>query len=175
MANYGVDTVASGAVRYLRTFPDIAALLGAFPAGDVNAGLPYIFQEDLLVTLEGQSCMAVVCSEFGGWGPMSLPLTTPQYMRLSLEVYADPQRDSFNNISESRGGLRQRTMQLFQTVNSHLHRTDPDPVVWGDLRTVGCELLTRPQPQPVPDGDMMQVWQAFYGVLVLGAVDIPVV
>jgi hypothetical protein len=164
-----VDTISSGAVKYLSGFSDITSLLGSFTDAGPNFGLPFLFQEDLLVSLEGSSSMAIVCSDEGGWGAMAGPLTTPQYMRLSVELYADPLRDSSFNILESKGSVHQRTATLWATINTHLHRTNPDSVLWGDLRTTSCELLTRPTPQPVPDGDLMQVWQSYYGVTVLGA------
>lgn len=169
-----LDDVASGAVAYLSTFSDVLALLGSVPVagGDPNSGRPYIFKDDLLATLEGTSQAALVCSDYGGWGA-PLPLATPRFVRLSVELFVDPARDSAHNINESQGLTRQRGKALFAQVNYHLHRTAADAVSWGDLRTVGCELLTEPQFLRADDGDGLQHGQAFYGVLVFGSADSP--
>ena len=176
-----MDDVASGAVLILRTYPDVTALLGSFPQTDTNpgfAGQPWIFKDDILIRAEGQSivygtsALALVCSDAGGWGE-PMPLTTPRYNRLQVDIWADPQRDAFHNIIETSGVTRQRIKACFATLNFHLHRTDPDMQLWGDLRTAGCQLLTEPAAQPVPDGDGVLKATAYYGVSVFGVVGVP--
>src|SRR5262249_21508369 len=114
--------------------------------------------------------MAIVCSDAGGWGEPQ-PLTTPRYNRLQGDIYVDPLRGSDHSIQETSGATRQRGKTLFTLVNFHLHRTNPDMQLWGDLRTTGCQLLTEPQFRPFPDGDGVQYATAYYGVSVFGATD----
>jgi hypothetical protein len=177
-----VDNVASGAVKVLAALSDVTAAVGTFPASDtVNYGVPWIFNTDILVTMEGTSAvigtnaMAIVCSDAGGWGE-PMPLTTPRYNRLQVDFWVDPLRDSSHNITETAGATIQRGKQLFTLVNLHLHRTNPDMQLWGDLRTVGCQLLTEPQFLGVTDAEMggvpVQKGTAYYGVSVFGATDV---
>lgn len=168
-----IDDVGSGAQQYLLGFTDVTSLLGAFAATDpnpANAGLPWLFKDDLLTVMEGTSAAAVVCSPFGGWSA-PIPLSSFDFERLSVEVYVDPLRDSANNITESSGATKQRGMAVFAAVKFRLHRTDPDTVTWGDLVTTGCQLLTKPQFTKVPDGDGLLVGQSFYGVTCGGWLD----
>jgi hypothetical protein len=171
--------VASGAVQYLSAVPAVTSLLGSFAQTDPSpgfAGRPWIFKDDRLVRLEGQSvvygaqAVCLVCTEAGGWA-VPEPLTTPYFMRLEVGIYVDPLRDAAHNITETSGTTRQRGRAVAAAVRSALHRTDPDAVLWGDLRTVGCQLLTEPQFLPDPDGDGIQAGMAYYGVLVFGASD----
>lgn len=176
-----LDDVGSGAVQYLAGFTDVTSLLGSFAVSDPNypsfAGKPFLFKDDLLTRIEGTGAIALVCSAAGA-SQNTLPLTTPRFERLSVEVYADPSRDSSNNVTETQGVTRQRAMALFAAVNFRLQRTDPDVVLWGNLRTVGCELLTVPQFYEMPDSgptggigrsDGTQRGQAYYAVSVFGA------
>ncbi len=174
-----MDDVGSGAVKFLSGLTAVTAALGSFPANDANTSLqgkPWIFKDDLLVRMEGQSifyvtqALALVCSDGGGWA-VPAPLTTPRFTRLQVDIYVDPLRDSGHSITETSGATKQRGKAMFTLANLYLHRTSPDAVLWGDLRTVGCELLTEPRFEPVPDGDGLQLGTAFFGVMVFGSTD----
>jgi hypothetical protein len=169
-----MDDIATGCVQYLATFSDVTSLLGSFSNTDpviANQGKPWIFNADPLVTLEGSSAAALVCSEFGS-------VTTPQrlgterYGRLSVQLYVDPARDSSRNITETSALTKNRGNALFNAVQFRLHRTDNDAVVWGDLVTTGCRLITDGPWLPVPDGDHLLVKQAFYEVSFSGWTDV---
>jgi len=168
-----VDDVASGAVRYLAAFPDVTGLLGAFPAGDpiaANAGQPWLFADTnagVLKVMEGSSAAAVVCGDFGGWS-VAEPLGTLRFRRLRLDVWVDPVRDSGSNVTESSSLTTNRGLAVFAAVQFRLQRTDPDAVLWGNLVTTDCHLLTDIQFLPVPDGDMLQRGTAYYGVSCAG-------
>jgi hypothetical protein len=166
--------VGGGAVQYLRQFSDITSLLGYFPPDDPispNAGLPWIFKDDILVTMEGTGRAALACAQQGGWG-VPQPMTTSRWQRLSVTVHIDAQRDADQNIIESSGMTKERGYAIFNAVQKHLQRTDPDAVMWGDIRTVGCQLLSEAGPwSDVADGDHYLMAQAFYGVLVFGSTD----
>jgi hypothetical protein len=174
-----MDDIASGVVKFLSALTDVTAGLGSFPANDPNTtlqGKPWIFKDDLLVVMEGQSvfystlAIALVCSDGGGWSEPS-PLTTPRFNRLKLDIHVDSLRDSGHSIAETSGEPKSRGKALFTLVNTHLHRINPDMQLWGDLRTVGCQLLTEPSFVPMPDGDGVYTGTAYYGVSVFGATD----
>jgi len=168
-----VDDVASGAVRYLAGFADVTSLLGSFPLSDpitANAGKPWLFSDNnqgVLTVMEGSSAAAIVCSDFGGWD-VPPPYGTVRFRRLRLDIWIDPARDASRNVTESSSVTTNRGLALFAAVQFHMQRTDPDVVLWGDLCTVGCQLLTDIQFLPVPDGDWLQRGSAYYGVTASG-------
>jgi|SRR6516225_1477735 hypothetical protein len=174
-----MDDVASGAVQVLRQVTPLLALIGSFSANaDPSfAGQPWIFKDDILVRVEGQSvfygsnAVALVCSDAGGWNEPQ-PLITPRFNRLQVDIWADPLRDASHSITETSGGTKQRIKAVFAVMNFALHRTNPDMQLWGDLRTVGCQLLTEPQALLEPDGDGIYKGTAYYGVSVFGVTDV---
>ena len=168
-----MDDVGSGAVQYLTQFSDVTSLLGSFSGTDpvvANRGLPWIFNSDPLVTLEGSGSAALVCSDFGGWQPPP-QLGTWRFARLAVQVYVDPARDGNRNITETSALTKNRGDAVFNAVQYRLQRTDPDALAWGDLVTTGCQLLTDGPWLAVPDGDHLLVKQAFFGVSWTGFTD----
>jgi len=115
--------------------------------------------------------VALVCSDAGGWNEPQ-PLITPRFNRLQVDIWADPLRDASHSITETSGGTKQRIKAVFAVMNFALHRTNPDMQLWGDLRTVGCQLLTEPQALLEPDGDGIYKGTAYYGVSVFGVTDV---
>jgi len=173
-----MDDVASGAVQFLAGISAVTTLLGSFSESDpvtANQGLPWVFLENPLVRVQGTSAAALVCSPAGSWSA-SLPYGTARFMRLSVELYVDPQRDSAQNVTETPGLTIVRGEQLFSVVNSFLHRRSSDIQIWGDLVTDSCVLLAEGQFVQVPtgDGDWLQHKQAFYGVGATGWADVAV-
>lgn len=168
-----MDDVGTGSWRYLSGFSDVTSLLGSFSLADPvigNRGMPYLFTSDLVVNLKGTTQAAVVCSDFGGWSPPP-QLGSQRFRRLRVDVYVDPVRDAALNISQTNAATVNRANQVFNAVQRHLHRRDPDTVVWGDLVTFGCQLLTEPQFASVPNGDWMLMGSATYGVYLSGWTD----
>lgn len=179
-----MDDVASGAVAYISTLTDVTALIGAFPSDDpvvANRGVPWIFKENLAITVEGSSvalgtrAVALVCRHAGGWGA-ARPLNTERFMRLMVDIYVDPLRDSARNTTEIGSGRTVLTgNQVFSVLNGHLHRRNPDRQAWGDLVTTSCDLLSEPSSwTSVPDGDHLIMGTATYGVMTYGWTDIAV-
>jgi hypothetical protein len=164
-----VDDVASGSVRYLSQFSDVTSLLGAFSLSDPNsgfAGKPWLFSDTnqgVLKVMEGSSASAVVCGDFGGWA-VPPQLGTARYRRLRVDIWTDPLRDAQSNVTETSSLTANRGLAVFAAVQFRLQRTDPDAVLWGDLCTNGCQLLTEPEFQPVADGDWLLRGTAYYGV-----------
>lgn len=168
-----MDDVASGAVQFLTQFSDITSLLGSFSATDpvvANQGKPWIFNADVLFDMEGSSAASLVCSDFGGWQAPP-QLGTWRFGRLSVQIYIDPARDGNRNITETSALTINRGSAIFNAVQFRLQRTNPDTVLWGDMVTTGCQLLTDGPWLPVPDGDHLLVKQAFYGVSFSGWID----
>jgi hypothetical protein len=161
-----VDDVASGAVRYLAGFGDVTSLLGVFPAGTPNAGMPWLFADNnqqSLAVVEGTQQAAIVLGDFGGWDAPA-PMATARFRRLRADIWVDPLRDAANNVIETSSLTANRGMAVFNAVQFRLQRTDPDAVFWGDLCTIGCQLLTDIRFLPVSDGDWLQRGTAYYGV-----------
>jgi hypothetical protein len=170
------DSVATGAVKYLSTFTDVTSQLAAFSVSDpnaANAGKPWLFADNnqgVLATLEGSQGSALVCADAGGWG-VPPQLGSQRFRRLRIDVWTDPLRDVSNNITETSVYTANRCLSVFNRVQFRLQRLDPDTVLWGDLCTIGCQLLTEPQPAPVSDGDNLLWGTAYFGVLFSGWTD----
>ena len=168
-----MDDVASGAVRYLTQFADVTAMLGSFSLSDpqtANAGRPWLFADNnqgVLATMEGSSAAAVVCGDFGGWDVPPM-LGTLRFRRLRVDVWVDPLRDANRSVTETSSLTTNRGLAVFAATQFRLQRTDNDAIFWGDLCTVGCQLLTDIQFTPVPDGDWLQRGTAYYGVACSG-------
>jgi hypothetical protein len=173
---FAADDVAIAAWTYIRTFSDVQGIVGTFPEDDPNgfAGLPYLFTDNLLVQMKGSQTSAVVFNDAGGWQ------APPQYgsqrfRRLRVDVWTDPLRDASDNIVVTKSNTVNRCLQVFNILHRHLQRRDSDIQVWGDMVTYGCQLLTEPNPDQVPDGDSqgmgLIMGTAFYGVCISGWTD----
>lgn len=151
------DNLVQGAVKWLLTFTDVLAVLGTNPAGK-----HFLFQSTMWTNLEGTGTTAAVIGRAGGW---TSPNThnTMRFPRLSLEMWADPIRDSGGN-EINRGEAERRIDAAFLTLDTHLHRPQGGATWWGTVRTVGCTRLGEPTVYPVPDGGGLQRLLAFYGV-----------
>jgi hypothetical protein len=164
-----VDDVGGGAVRYLSGFSDVTSLLGSFPGGDANpanAGKPWLFSDSnqgMLQVVEGTSASAIVLSDFGAWDT-PVPMATARFRRLRVDIWTDPLRDAYKNVTETSALTANRGTAVFNAVHFRLQRTDPDVVFWGDLCTNGCQLLTDIQWLPMADGDWLLRGVAYYGV-----------
>lgn len=163
------DDVGTGSFKYLSTFSAVTSGVGTFQAGP-NLGQPYLFTGDIFANMKGTSALAVVCNDFGGWSAPPM-LGSQRFRRLKVDIWADPQRDASGNVTVTTADTVNRANALFTVVNNHLHRRDPDTVVWGDLVTFGCQLLTEPQWAVVPDGDWLMMGTAVYAVYIGGWTD----
>lgn len=171
------DDVATGGCQFLKTFSDVTSALGAFSVSDPNpslAGQPFLFSANILVTVKGTQASSCVLTDFGGWGQAPVG-GTGRWRRLRVDVYTDPLRDTNNNINISLFSTVNRCLEVFAILHRHLQRRDPDTQLWGDLVTYGCQLLTEPYPQQIPDGDAggmgVVMGSAVYGVNISGWTD----
>jgi hypothetical protein len=173
-----MDDVGGGAVRYLAGFSSVTGLLGSFPVNDpitANAGKPWLFSDTttsgVLTRMKGTSRAALVCADFGGWD-VPPPLGSVRFRRLRVDLWVDPARDAEGNVAETSALTTNRGLAIFAAVQSRLQRKDGDAIAWGDLVTVGCQLLTDISFSPVPDGDWLQRGIAYYGVQCSGWTDV---
>ncbi len=175
-----VGCLAAAAQEWLITFPDVVASVGAFPADDPiaeNAGQPFIFAENLFIDIRTYpGTIAVVLTDIGGW-QAPIALNSFRFRRLRLDIYADPLRDDAGNVIESSTMTEDRALGTFVAFNSHLHRKDPDAIVWGDeLVTLQCQLITEPDfvqwPVASGSGITTQLGSAVYGVTFSGWLDV---
>jgi hypothetical protein len=161
-----VDNVGSGAAKYLSQFSDVTSLLGSFPLTDPvtgNAGQPWLFNGNILVDIKGSSAAALVLTDFGGWQAPPM-LGSQRFRRLRVEVWVDAQRDALGNIITTSQGVINAGNVVFNAVHRRLQRRDPDTVMWGDMVTFACQLLTEPAFNRLPDGDWAMLGIASYGV-----------
>lgn len=167
------DDVGSGAAKFLNQFSDVTSLLGSFSVSDPNTGLrgvPWLFNSNILADIKGSGAAAVVLSDFGAW-------TAPQQLsgarnrRLRVDIYQDARRDAGGNIAVTDAGTINAGNHLFNTMHLHLQRRDSDTVVWGDLVTYACQVITEPAFARLPDGDWAMLGTAVYGVSFSGWTD----
>lgn len=153
------DDLVQGATKYLQGFDDVLAALGSYAATTT----PWLFQHELWVAMEGTQSTAAVLAPGGGWaGPNEH--NTLRFERLSVEVWADPRRDSTGNIIEP-GEVYRRIDAAYLALDSHLHRPQSGTQMWGTVRTVSCTRLVEPLTYAVPDGNGLLRLQVFYGVV----------
>lgn len=141
------DDIVTGCIKFLQAKPDVIAALGT----DRETGAPMLFGYNDWSTLEGsQSTCAIIANE-GGWaGPNAH--NTLRFPRLSLNIWADPQRDAGNNAILP-GEVMRRVDAVFEVIDNHLHRPEGETQMWGSVRTVASVRLTEPVIYRVPDGD----------------------
>lgn len=153
------DHLVQGVVKWLQGFSDVLEVLGATTVSHV----PYLFQTNLWVTMEGSQSTAAVFSRAGGWAGPNLH-NTMRFPRIQLEIFADPLRDTGNRVTDP-GEVERRIDAVHKIIDRHLHRPQNGVQWWGSVRTIGCTRLAEPTVYPVPEGGGLQRLQAFYGVI----------
>lgn len=154
----GLDVI-SGCAEYLATFPELTDLLGKFDSD----GAPYLFQDEIrFAELEGTQKTALVVADGGSWGS-SNEHNTMEFPRIRIELYVDPIRDSMLNWTEPSEAQR-RGRLIWQVIRKILHRPQGGDRMWGQVRTLSCVELNRPQPFKVTDGDGMLMFLGFFAV-----------
>jgi hypothetical protein len=168
-----MDDVGSGAAKYLSQFSDVTSLLGSFSVTDPvtgNQGKPWLFNGNILVDIKGSAAAALVLIDFGGWQAPPM-LGSQRFRRLRVDLYVDAQRDVQGNIIQSDQATINTGNAVFNAVHRRLQRRDPDTIVWGDMVTFACQLLTEPAFNRLPDGDWAMLGIATYGVSLSGWTD----
>jgi len=152
------DDLVQGCVKWLLDEDTIHSVLGVFP--DTN--VPWLYQHSLWSRVEGTQSVAAVISRAGGWAGAN-EYNTLRFPRLSLEIYADPLRDTQGNVTQP-GETWRRIEAAWVAFDTLLHRPSADTVMWGTVRTITCTRLGEPLIYPVPDGDGSLRLQQFYAV-----------
>ena len=173
-----MDDVASGVYYYLNGLSDVLDVIGSFPADDPdNAGVPWIFVRNVYTRMEdvsivkGSQAVALVCC-YMGQGSAASDSSTAFFQRLEVDIWVDPLRDAMGNVT-SPSETENRGLQVFQVIDSHLHRVSADENVqqWGDLITVSSTRMAAPVWYAVPDGDGLIRGVTFYNVGTFGNYD----
>ncbi len=141
------DDVVQGVVKYLQSQPAVVATLGTFE----GTTSPWLFQRRMWAEIEGSSSTACMLYSDGGWTSANNH-NTLRFPRLSMEIWADPLRDSQNNVTNPAEVWR-RINRTYHIIDSYLHRPQGGTVYWGTVRTVDCVRLAEPTSYEVPDGD----------------------
>lgn len=158
MTGVTTDDIVQGAVKWLTTFDDVKAVLGAY-----DDDTPYLYQNKLWSRVEITQSTAAVIRQAGGWAGANIT-NTMRFPRLVLEIWADPLRDSMGNITEP-GETYRRIRDAYNVLDKRLHRPQGGDQMWGSVRTISCVRLTEPdEPFPIPDGDGLLRLTAFYAV-----------
>lgn len=167
--------VSGGAYHYLSSLPDVLELVGSFPDDDPdNSGVPWIFVHNLYTRMESQSivkgsqAVALVCIT-AGLGSGVLDYSTVRWQKLELDIWVDPLRDQFGNITKP-SETSHRGQNIFTVLDSHLHRAalQDKTQVWDTLVTINGIRLTEPVWYPVPDGDGLIRGVCFWDIATYG-------
>lgn len=154
------DDIVSGAVTWLRAQPEAIAAVSTYViTGQSTVG---IFQYRPWATLEGTSTTCAVITNDGGWAAPN-PHNTLRFPRLTLNIWADPLRDSVNNVVDP-GEVMRRAFATYRVFDKLLHRTGGPEVVWGQLRVLSSVRLVEPTIYVVPDGDGLVRCQVIYAI-----------
>lgn len=155
------DDIVSGGVKFLLAQPECVAAVSTYIIG--GRQVPGIFgYRPWNDTIEGTSTTCAVLSSEGGWAGANLH-NTLRFPRLTLNIWADPQRDGGHNVT-SQPEVMRRSFNVFRVFDRFLHRTGGDAVMFGTLRVVSSTRLTEPSVLTVPDGDGLVRLQTSYAV-----------
>lgn len=159
MSVTATEDIVTGAVRYLRTQPEVLDAVDTFT---INGKLtPGVFSYRLWTRMEGSQSTAVVIQHDGGWATPNIH-NTLRFPRLVLNVWADPLRDEQNNNVDPR--VQGRANACFEIVDRFLHLTAGPDRMFGSIRVVSCVRITEPVIYDVQDGDGLVRLQASYAV-----------
>lgn len=154
------DDIVTGATKFLGAQLDVLAAVSIFMID--GRAVPGLFGYNNWVPLEGTGKTCAIITHDGGWAGPNLH-NTLRFPRLGLNVWADPIRDSTNNIVDP-GEVMHRVNHAYEVIDAHLHRVAGESQMWGSVRTVASVRLTEPIIYRVPDGDGIVRLQANYAV-----------
>lgn len=159
------DDIVRGVTKYLIGLPDVAGLVGQFPNGT-----PFIFEEEIGVAMQGVSknwvgnpVTAVVVRSSNTWAAPD-PMSSEQYPKVAIEIWADPPRDETGAVTRARDA-RTAADWLYQVIDNYLNRKTTGVVMmgsvttWGSLRLAGISYLPS-----VPSDDHVLLGTAYYGL-----------
>jgi hypothetical protein len=154
-------SLAQGAREHLVQYAPLRSLLGSgkgFPTwifrGQDDQSKPY-------VNMEGTGQAALLLRQDGGWTTPNRH-NTMSFPRLVVECYIDPERDAVGN--EIGPDVMSRFQAIWTMVDRYLRNVDHSVVMWGDIRTLGCDRLDEWSVFALPDGGGIRVSRAGFGV-----------
>lgn len=146
-----IDVVAATR-KYLAQQAAVSATLGSDSVWDL-----WLFQDKLLTRVESSGKIACVLKQKGSW---TAPNThnTARFPRLITEFYADPDRDSKNNVVTPLSA-KDRILTAHEVIDSYLHNVSGKAQWWPSLGAPGaCRVFASARQGEldwfdVPDGD----------------------
>lgn len=154
------DDVVSGAVTFLLAQPQVLAAVSSFTIG--GSRTPGVFQYKTWAKIEGSQGTCAVITNDGGWTGPNID-NTLRFPRLAVNIWADPLRDSQNNVTDP-GEVMRRAYATYRAFDAVLHRTGGPEVMFGTLRIIASVRLTEPVIYVVPDGDGLVRCQTIYAL-----------
>lgn len=152
----GEDVVA-GCVRWLRADDVLGDLLGADPGGS-----PLIVQDNAPTRAEFAQHVCLVLSHAGP--AAGNDHNTYEQVRLQVEFWSDPRRDTGGTVDEAPAGARQRMVRAYWAADRALHRPQGGVQWWGSVLTTDSTRLSGLNPYQVPGSDGLWRGTAFYAV-----------
>lgn len=154
---YQQDDLVRGAVKYLKSLPDVVSLVGS------TNGVPWIYDSSNLVSVQNSQAMSIVVHNGGPWASPT-PGQTGEFPKLGIDIWSDPPRDDSGQVAKPREA-RVSADWLYHVLDFHLNRTDVGVVMFGDVWTFGCTRLSAISYLPVlPSDDGVITGTAWYGV-----------
>lgn len=149
--------VVAGCALWLRADRLLCALLA-----EGYDGQPLIVQDQAPERNEFAQGVCVVVSHAGP--AAGNDHNTYQQVRLQIELWSDPARDTFGQVDEAPAGARQRMVHAWWALDRRLHRPQGGEQMWGDVRTFDATRLSGVTPYLVPGADGLWRGTAFYAV-----------
>lgn len=146
-----IDVVAA-ARKYLAQQASVLTVLGSDSIWDL-----WLFQEKLLTKVESSGKVACVLKQKGSWTSPNT-YNTARFPRLVTEFYADPDRDSKNNVVTPLSA-KDRILAAHEVIDSFLHIVSGKENWWPSFGTTGACRILRSTRQgeldwfDVPEGD----------------------
>lgn len=154
------EALQGAAVKYLLSIPEVVSAVG-----QTSEGLPHIYRDENLANLEDGYYQAVSSIVVEDAGPISsLALSRYRGRRLRVTIWANGDRGISGNLIGPKS-VHDKITSTFNVADKYLHRTDPEPVVWGNYVTISCDrLVDISEPVLVSEGDGIMIASAYYGV-----------
>lgn len=155
-----MEALQGAAVKYLLGIPEVVAAVG-----ESEDNGPYIFRDENLANLESGHYTAVSAIVVEDAGPItSLELSRYRGRRLRVTIWANGDRGVTGNLIGPKS-VHDKIATTFDAVDKHLHRVDPEIVMWGSYATVSCDrLLDLTEPVAISEGDGIMIASAYYGI-----------
>jgi hypothetical protein len=151
------EDVIAGCARWLRADPQLTARVAAD-----SDGFPLIVQDQAPDRAEFRQGVCLVVSHAGP--AAGNQHNTYEQVRIQVEFWSDPRRDTGGQVNEAPAGARQRMVWAYWAVDRRLHRPQGGAQRWGSVLTTDATRLSGVTPYLVPGSDGLWRGTAFYAV-----------